>query len=75
MESIYTTYRCKRCKKETIVITAEEWQTLKEGHYINCSHCGSKHIVKEKTTDDPREVMIERSYKRINGALRQMERV
>ena len=75
MESIYTSYKCKRCKKETIVITEEEQRTLKEGKYISCAHCGSKHIVKEKTTDDLREIMTVRSYKRVNGALRQMERM
>ena len=56
-ESIYTSYTCKRCKKETILITEEERQTLKEGHYISCSHCGSKHIAKESTTDNLKELI------------------
>lgn len=71
MESIYTSYTCKRCKKETILITEEIEETLKEGGYISCAHCGNKKVVKEKVTDNLKDIMKERSYKRVNGALRQ----
>lgn len=69
---IYTSYKCKRCRRETILIliTEELQATVKEGRYISCSHCGSKHIVKEKVVDNLKEVMAERSYKRNSrGAL------
>ena len=73
VESIYTSYRCKRCKKEMILIAEEERQTLKEGHYISCSHCGSKHVVKETTTDNLKELISEgHIYKRKHGAMVQI---
>ena len=71
LESVYTSYKCKRCKKETILITEEIEETLKEGRYITCAHCGNKKVVKEKVTDNLKDIMKESSYKRVNGALRQ----
>jgi DNA-directed RNA polymerase subunit RPC12/RpoP len=40
--------------------------------YIKCPHCSSKNIIKIKETDDLREVIKERVYKREHGALRQV---
>lgn len=71
MEGIYTSYMCKVCSKETILITDEIHNTLKQDKYISCSHCGSRKLVKELVTDDLREVTKARSYKRVNGRLRQ----
>ena len=73
MGSVYTSYKCKRCKKETILITEEIKESIKEGRYITCAHCGNKKVVKEKVTDNLKDIMKERSYKRVNGALRQVE--
>ena len=70
MENIYTSYRCKRCKKETILITEEINSTLKDKKYISCSHCGSKHIVKESATDNLKDLISEgHVYKRRHGTL------
>lgn len=73
MDSIYTCYKCKVCSKETILITDEVHNTLKQDRYLACSHCGSKNLIKGKVTDDLREIMKARRYKRNkHGALEQV---
>jgi len=67
--SIYTNYKCKRCNRELILITEEREATEKEGGYISCPHCGSKHIIVDKLTDSLKECMSERAYKRQHGAM------
>lgn len=71
MESMYTSYKCKSCNKEIILITDEIHDSLKNNKYLACSHCGSKKLIKELVTDDLREVAKARSYRRVNGRLRQ----
>lgn len=71
MGSMYTSYKCKSCNKEIILITDEIHDSLKNNKYLACSHCGSKKLIKELVTDDLREVAKARSYKRVNGRLRQ----
>lgn len=39
--------------------------------YLVCPYCSSKEIVVHKGTDNLEELMQERSYKRVNGAIRQ----
>ena len=72
MDGIYTSYKCKSCNKETILITDEVQNTLKQDRYLACSHCGSRKLVKELVTDDLREVAKARSYKRVSGRIRQI---
>lgn len=72
MDGIYTSYKCKSCSKETILITDEVQNTLKQDRYLACSHCGSRKLVKELVTDDLREVAKARSYKRVSGRIRQI---
>ena len=73
MENFYTNYRCKKCKKETILLTEEINSSIDSGHYISCSHCGSKHIAKEKTTDNLKELISEgHIYRRKHGAMIQI---
>ncbi len=72
IEKIYTSFKCKRCYKEIILLTDEIYTTLKQGRYICCSHCGCKSIVKEKVTDDLRECMSHGSWKRASGKMRQV---
>ena len=71
MNSIYTSYKCKSCCKETILITDEVNKTIASGRYISCAHCNSKKLREEKSTDDSREIVRSRSYKRINGRIRE----
>lgn len=68
----YTSYKCSRCSKETILLTHEVEDSQFKRNYIVCAHCSSKKLRKEKETDDLREVMNTRSYKRIGGAIRQV---
>lgn len=69
---IYTAFKCTSCRKETIVLTEELEKTESAKRYITCAHCNSKQLKKEKTTDDLRECMQSRTYKRIGGAIRQV---
>ncbi len=69
MREYYTSYICKMCNKETILITEEASATIKEGKHLSCSHCKSERLREGSATDDLRKVMNERSYKRHNGAI------
>lgn len=72
MKGYYSGYKCKGCGKEIILITSEVDSSINLGRYISCSHCGCKRLTKEKETDDLREVMSARRYKRNSrGALEQ----
>ncbi|GEM_PF-596112 len=73
IETIYTSYRCKGCNKDIILVTSEVENTLGQGKYISCSHCGCKKLRKELATDDLREVSKARSYKRVNGRIREVK--
>ncbi|WP_125153114.1 hypothetical protein [Clostridium rectalis] len=68
MLSVYSSFVCKICKKEFILLT-EEVETLKG--YLVCPYCSSRRVKKEKIADNLKECMQQRSYKRIKGALRQ----
>lgn len=71
MQSIYSAYECKTCKKE-FVLLSEDVEQLAVGRYIACPYCNSKHVKKQKITDNLKECMKERSYKKVHGAVRQV---
>ncbi|UZW13206.1 hypothetical protein OSC52_15320 [Clostridium pasteurianum] len=68
MLGIYTSYKCRTCKKEFIIITEE----IEKNRYLVCPRCSSQRIDKSNETNDLREVMKERSYRRTKGAIKQM---
>ncbi|NFC29221.1 hypothetical protein EXM98_04750 [Clostridium botulinum] len=68
MLSIYTSYVCCSCRNE-FVLLSEELENTKG--YLVCPYCSSRKIKKENVADNLKECMNERSYIRINGALRQ----
>lgn len=73
MKGYYTGYKCRKCSKEIILITSEVNSSIKLDKYISCAHCGCKKLTKEQETDDLREVMSARRYKRNSrGALEQV---
>ncbi len=72
MDKYYSNYKCVRCGRETILITGEVKSTERYGNYIACPHCGSKHLIKTKETDSIKECMEHSTYKRINGAIKQI---
>ena len=74
MKEIYTVYNCSRCKKTTIILTNEVDDTIRNGNYISCSHCGSKRIHVQSKTNDLRQCMDHEAYKKINGKIRQVRR-
>lgn len=72
MLSMYTSYECRKCSKEIILLTEEVQATLRQGKYLSCSHCGCKKIKEENIYDSLKECMKARSYKRNrHGALEQ----
>lgn len=70
MDNIYISYRCRTCRKEFIALS-DEVQSMAPGRYLACPYCNSKRLNKEGAADSLKECMKERSYKRVNGALRQ----
>lgn len=72
MKSNYTGYRCCRCKREIILLTEDIYNAKACGNYLSCAFCGSKKIKKEKEADAVKECMKHSSYKRVRGALRQV---
>jgi DNA-directed RNA polymerase subunit RPC12/RpoP len=70
MSGMYTSYSCKGCKKQLVLLT-EEIETMSKDRYLACSYCGSRHIEKQKVSDSVKECMSEHSYKRCNGAIKQ----
>ncbi|EGT5649381.1 hypothetical protein [Clostridium botulinum] len=68
MENIYTSYKCKICKCEFVLLT-EDIESMNIGSYISCPYCHSKNIRKQQVTDNLKECMSQRSYKRKHGAL------
>ncbi|MCR3758723.1 hypothetical protein [Clostridium felsineum] len=72
MYEIYTTYKCKVCKKEFVLLT-EDIENMLKDRKLSCPYCLSKKILKRKPTSDLRECMEQRVYKRVKGALRQIK--
>lgn len=72
MKEIYIIRICGKCRKTNILINDEVEDTIKQGKYISCSHCGSKRVVKENETSDLRKCMDHSAYKKIRGAIRQV---
>ncbi|MCW6085532.1 MULTISPECIES: hypothetical protein [Clostridium] len=68
MLSIYSSFLCKSCKNEFVLLTEELENTR---GYLVCPYCSSRKIKKENVADNLKECMSERSYRRIKGALRQ----
>lgn len=67
----YTSYKCKTCKREFVLLTEDLLNTKIKGGFIACPYCSKKKIEKMKETDSLKECMSARSYKRVNGALHQ----
>ncbi|AAK79876.1 DNA-directed RNA polymerase subunit RPC12/RpoP [Clostridium acetobutylicum] len=72
MQSIYTSYKCSTCSKEFVLLT-EDVESIQKDRYIACPYCSSKRLVKGKVTDDLRECMKARVYKRVKGALKEIK--
>lgn len=72
MVKIYTAYRCAGCNRTIILLTEEVISTLNNGRYISCSHCGCKKLKKIKESDNLKECMQSRSYKRVKGSLQEV---
>ncbi len=68
MQSIYSAYECRTCKKE-FVLLSEDIEQLPEGRYIACPYCNSQRIRNQKIADNLKECMHERSYKRKHGVI------
>ena len=73
MLKIYSGYKCRTCKNEIILLTEQVEKQAKDNRYLACPYCNSKRLSEEIATDDLRECMNERKYKKVHGAYRQVE--
>ena len=70
MEKTYISYKCK-CGKEFVLLNEDAKIQEKLNRYISCPFCNSRKIKKERIADTVKECMRSRSYKRVNGAIRE----
>jgi DNA-directed RNA polymerase subunit RPC12/RpoP len=68
MQSIYTSYNCSKCRKEFVLLT-DDVEALKG--YLVCPFCSSQRIKKQKATDNLKECMSHRRYRKENGVTKQ----
>lgn len=71
MLSIYTSYKCKSCELEFVLLT-EDILKMASGRYLVCPYCNSKRVTVGNATNSLKECMKESSYKRVHGAVRQV---
>lgn len=71
MRETYTSYQCKRCRKEFVLVTEELEEHKHRGKYVVCPYCSNRELNKEKRSDSLKEIMKARSYIRKNGAMQQ----
>lgn len=72
MLSIYTSYKCRTCKKE-FVLLSEDVDKMAKDRYLACPYCNSKRVEKENATDSLKECMQERSYRKVHGVIKQVK--
>lgn len=73
MQSIYTSYKCRTCKKEFVALTEEVEEHKQLNKYLVCPYCSSKRLTKESSTDNLKECMGARAYRRVNGAIKEIK--
>ncbi|WP_010295927.1 hypothetical protein [Clostridium senegalense] len=71
MLEIYSSYRCKTCKYEFVLLSEQEQEQIKNSRYLVCPYCSSQKVVKQNKADSLKECMSARRYKREKGAIRQ----
>ena len=69
----YVIYKCKECKKHTILIRDEVDHSEKAGVYMTCGHDGRhRDLVVTGAYDNIEECMEEaNTYRRVRGRVRQ----
>jgi DNA-directed RNA polymerase subunit RPC12/RpoP len=72
MPDIYTSYDCKTCKGQLVLLT-EEVNNMSKDRYLKCPYCSSRHIKKQNISDSLKECMKESSYRRVHGKMRQVK--
>lgn len=68
----YTGLKCKKCKKEFILIS-EELNKMNIDNELTCPYCRSPKVHIENATDSLKDCMKERSYRRVKGALKEVK--
>ena len=68
---MYTSYICKSCKKEFILMSLEAQYTIRSGGYIVCPHCSSRALKESKIDDNLQECMRARKYRKEGGVIKQ----
>ncbi|NEZ80895.1 hypothetical protein FDG46_17625 [Clostridium botulinum] len=69
MLSMYTGFLCYSCRNEFILLSEELERTK---GYLVCPYCTSRKVKKQNATDNLKECMKEKVYKRVHGAIRQV---
>jgi DNA-directed RNA polymerase subunit RPC12/RpoP len=72
MLSIYTSYKCRTCKLEFILLS-EDVDKMAKGRYLVCPYCNSKRVDKENASNNLKECMSAHSYKREHGVIKQVK--
>jgi len=73
MLSIYTSYKCRSCKNEFVLLSEDVQAHETQGRYLACPYCNSQRISKENITDSLKDCMKQHSYKRVKGSIRQVK--
>lgn len=69
MKPIYISIKCNRCSREFVLLVEQQERFKGE---LRCPYCSSSKLHTEKATDNLKECMGERVYKRVKGALREV---
>lgn len=75
MEDMYISYCCNKCHKEIILLTEQVEDSIKNGKYLSCSHCGSKRLFEENKANDLRKCMDHNAWKKVKGKIRQVHSI
>lgn len=70
MLSMYTSYKCRTCCLE-FVLLSEDIRKMAKDRYLVCPYCNSKRVKTDKISDSLKDCMSEHSYRRINGRVQQ----
>lgn len=71
MVNVYTSYKCKECKREFIVLTEEIQSAIRSEEYLACPYCNSKRVVVDNFGDTLVSLMNDRKYRRDHGVIKQ----
>lgn len=72
MDKTYTSFECKSCEGEFILLNQHIKRNKLKGKYKSCPYCGSRSIKDITESDIFKECMEHSAYKKVHGAIRQV---